>query len=110
MRLSITSSDVQITPGNYNSVSVEIECEPAEVINQLNVKDITDGVDHDDLLEQIDIDTCVNHFGSDLIGKFTPDEILEQIPIEEFIRVIGPEGFKDYLRDIYIDAVLGKDL
>lgn len=110
MNLSITSSDVKITPGNYSSVSVEIECEPAEVINQLNVKDITDEVNHNDLLEHINIYTCVNHFGSDLISKFTPDEILEQIPIEEFIKVVGPEGFKDYLRDIYIDVVLGKDL
>lgn len=110
MKLSISSSDIQISPGNYNSVSVELDCEPTELINQLEVKDITDTVDHSDLLEHIDIDTCVNHFGSELIGHFTPDEVLEVIPIEEFIKSVGQEQFKSYIRDIYIDGVLGKDL
>lgn len=108
MNLNISASDVKVTPGNYRTFELEIECDEKDVVSQLSGKQITDNISHDDLIEYIDIDTCVNHFGTELIGKFTPDEILSEVPIEHFIKSLGEERFKDYIRDIFIDNILDK--
>lgn len=108
MRLEVSASDVRVSPGTYREFNVEVECYESDVVNQLSAKQVAETMSHIDLLEHIDIDECVRHFGTELIGKFTTDEILEEVPIEEFIKAVGQERFKDYIRDIYIDNILDK--
>jgi len=108
MKLELSASDVNVSPGSYREFNIKIECDERDVVNQLSAKQITENMSHVDLLEHIDIDTCVSHYGTELIGKFTIDEILEEVPIEEFIKAVGQERFKDYIREIYIENILDK--
>jgi hypothetical protein len=110
MRLSLPSDDANITPGGYKAFNVELDCNVADVLNQLSPEDIVNNFYQiDDLIESIGPDSCAYHFGTELLDHFTIDEVLEKFPIEEIIKHIGQDKFKNYIREIFIDKVIDEN-
>ena len=111
MRITIQSDEASITPGGYKSFSVEFQCNESDLVNQIPAEDIAKNYNRlDDLIDAIGIDSCTYHFGSELLEKFTIDEVLEQYPIEEIIKHIGQDKFRDYIREIFIDKVIDEEV
>lgn len=107
MKINISTDEATITPGGYRSFSVDFECNPSDIVNQLDVEDITTNYNRlDDLIDAIGINSFAYHFGSKILSHFTIDEVLEQFPIEEIINHIGQDNFKNYIREIFIDKII----
>lgn len=106
MKLEISADSVNVTSGGYKSISLEVECDVSDVVSQLSPNDVITNMSVSDLLDAIDDENCVNHFGSNLISHFSIDDVLEYHSIEDIINHVGKEKFKDYIREIFIDDIL----
>ena len=107
MKINISTDDATIRPDSYRSFTLDFECNPSDIVNQLEAEDIAKNYYQlDDLINEIGIDSFAYHFGSKILSHFTIDEVLEQFPIEEIINHIGQDKFKNYIREIFIDRII----
>lgn len=112
MTIEFEADNVEIKPGYYKSMSCVAEVSPDSVLKEFDIPTVVDHFKGDahELLSEIDkqqgVSFIANHYGSELISEFHLDEILEVYTIEDIIKHIGEEHFKNYIRDIYIDKIL----
>lgn len=66
MNIQLDCENVQVTPGSYKYITVELEgVEKSDILDNFNIEDILKHFDVSDILDEIGLDNVKSHFDLD---------------------------------------------